>query len=639
MTDDALKALDKSLHVSNWADDVDDELPEEPPIPQPVSGGASSRALPVPLLEELQLQHTFEIGPFPGMLSDKEVGRFMSQWRVTSIASQGAGFFYVAFMSARDFLDCTRSKGFLNTFDKLQVKPAPGPLVEAAAQKGAFQPLQPGSTKNWQPLSEVELKGSSWRSGHADYHHAPPPPPDSRWRPMGAPPPPPQYSHPAPQPPPPSQPEGQPAPPKPKANPFGSAKPVDTASKFSVIERKTAEEKAALAAQELASEGRKHSKELSRELPSHLMPHPLSRGASGGYDDPRSLLGHDPGFPPKLLRRPHDPEPPPLVQPLIPPGPPHAFPPSGPHAIVLPPLPVHALAHHHQASGGGGGAAGIPGVHPHPHPHPHAPHYHMPPPPHTASGGGAPMHVSHQPHPHVSQAGMPVAPLPPAAAAGGLPPGMRPAPSAASNGGSGCVGAGAIAGGTTQGGVSGVGQDGASGVASHPLMAGPYAVRGPSQPQPQQQQLPQQLAQQQQQWAQQQEQQQKQQQFIQQQQQLAQQGVVSGAPGPIAQAAAPVPGAEFASTAEQPHAMQGPHAVPQHPHQLQHPPPPSQHDRQVRPQSAPGFRFAGLGRKSHHSKRCQPPPLAPGWQIVCSTGYGVQEEQGCTGTAQEQVPV
>eukprot|EP00983_Pelagomonas_calceolata_P106920 1159285-Pelagomonas_calceolata.AAC.3 len=43
------------------------------------------------------------------------------------------------------------------------------PLVEAAAQKGAFQPLQPGSTKNWQPLTEADVKGTSWRSGPAGH--------------------------------------------------------------------------------------------------------------------------------------------------------------------------------------------------------------------------------------------------------------------------------------------------------------------------------------------------------------------------------------------------------------------------------------------------------------------------------------
>jgi len=42
---------------------------------------------------------------------------------------------------------------------------------------------------------------------------------------------------------------GVPPPPKPKANPFGSARPVDTASRFSIIERKSAAEKAALQAQ------------------------------------------------------------------------------------------------------------------------------------------------------------------------------------------------------------------------------------------------------------------------------------------------------------------------------------------------------------------------------------------------------
>eukprot|EP00967_Tisochrysis_lutea_P155306 scaffold310544_cov18-Tisochrysis_lutea.AAC.1 len=121
----------------------------------------------------------------------------------------------------------------------------------------------------------------------------------------------------------------------------------------------------------------------------------------------------------------------------------------------------------------------------------------MPQPPHPpGAGGGAPTHVSHPPHPpQVPHAGMPPA-------AGGLPPGISHPASAAAGGG----GGGAGGGGATQGGVSGVAH-------AHPTMVGPHAVRGPSsQLQPQQQQ------------------------------QFVQQGVASGAPGPIALAAAPAPG-------------------------------------------------------------------------------------------------
>lgn len=35
------------------------------------------------------LQHTFEIGPFPGSLPDLEVARFMSQWRVSGFEGEG----------------------------------------------------------------------------------------------------------------------------------------------------------------------------------------------------------------------------------------------------------------------------------------------------------------------------------------------------------------------------------------------------------------------------------------------------------------------------------------------------------------------------------------------------------------------
>lgn len=119
-------------------------VPEEPPSLPTAAAGPSQDASGTGLhLDELQ--HTFEIGPFPSTLSEKEVGRFMSQWRVgfgarlalcglschtprfrsclllphrcsalpqvTSIAAQGAGFFYVAFVSPRDYVDCTRSRG------------------------------------------------------------------------------------------------------------------------------------------------------------------------------------------------------------------------------------------------------------------------------------------------------------------------------------------------------------------------------------------------------------------------------------------------------------------------------------------------------------------------------------------------
>jgi len=39
-------------------------------------------------------------------------------------------------------------------------------------------------------------------------------------------------------------------------------------------------------AADLAAEGRKHS----RDLPPHLIPHPLSRGPSGSYDESRGMV-------------------------------------------------------------------------------------------------------------------------------------------------------------------------------------------------------------------------------------------------------------------------------------------------------------------------------------------------------------
>lgn len=62
-------------------------MPDEPPsVAAPAAGrdGGSSSFTDVGGGLRLQdLQHTFEIGPFPGGLPDVEVARFMSQWRVS----------------------------------------------------------------------------------------------------------------------------------------------------------------------------------------------------------------------------------------------------------------------------------------------------------------------------------------------------------------------------------------------------------------------------------------------------------------------------------------------------------------------------------------------------------------------------